>query len=151
MCSCLSGSLQLPLIPPTHLLKSISILPFPIQQHIHTGEFSFPLPHLLSIHTHLSTVFSPSLPLTPPISFSLSLSLSSLLCVFCFGAVIFRLISEVMHFLQIKEEARLHPPPPPHLPPSSTSFPPSLHSLLFSPPSAPQAREEIKEPPSFPC
>lgn len=35
----------------------------------------------------------------------------SLLCMFCSRSVIFRLISEVMHFLQIKEEARTPPPP----------------------------------------
>lgn len=37
----------------------------------------------------------------------------------------------------------------PSLPPSLLVF--SLPSLLFLPLSAPQAREEIKEPPSFPC
>lgn len=123
--SYLSGFLQRPLIPPTcRLYLYISILPFPIQLRIYTGESSFPLSHLLSIHTpiHCLTLSPPSRPT------HLLFSPSLLLCVFCFGAVIFRLISEVMHFLQIKEEARLPPPPS-----SSSSNPPSLPSSSFSP------------------
>ena len=69
---------------------------------------SFSFPHLLSRHTPTYSHTSLSVPSFLP---SLSFSLTLLLCEFCFGAVIFRLISEVMHFLQIKEEARLFLPP----------------------------------------
>lgn len=68
----LSGFLQLShttYAPPI----SISILSFPIHQCIYTGESSFPLSHLLSIHTHLSTIFSP-FPPAPPFSLPFSCS-----------------------------------------------------------------------------
>lgn len=71
----------------------------------------------LSIQVHPPSLCPPSLcsgvhPLTSSSPTHLLFSPSFLLCVFCFGAVIFRLISEVMHFLQIKEEANLPPPLP---------------------------------------
>lgn len=106
------------------------------------SPFLFPTSFLF---THTYPLFSPPPFLSPhPSPF---LSLSFLLCVFCFGAVIFRLISEVMHFLQIKEEARLHPPPP-HLPPSSSSFPPSLppQSLVLAPLGPPGQRGDKGAP-----
>lgn len=113
-----------------------SNLLFARHQSICAGESSsssFPPPPYSHTRIHC--------PAAPPISL---FSSSLLLCVFCFGAVIFRLISEVMHFLQIKEEAgAAHPPPPaprtillppPQLP-SPTSLLPTTTAAL--PPQSP--------------
>lgn len=100
-----------------------SNLLFARQRSIRAGESSsssFPPPCYSHTRIHC--------PAAPPISL---FSSSLLLCVFCFGAVIFRLISEVMHFLQIKEEAgAAHPPPPA----PRTILPPPPTPLLYFPP-----------------
>lgn len=148
MCAAICRDFSSSLIPPTRrlYLYPSSLFLFTSASIQVKPPFLFPTSFLFT-HTY---------PLSSPLSSRPTLFSPSLLfCVFCFGAVIFRLISEVMHFLQIKEEARL--PPPPSSSSSSSTPPylllllPSLPSLPFSPPSAPQAREEIKEPPSFPC
>lgn len=106
-------------ILPTHHLYLFPPSLFPSNSVIYTGESFSSFPPPFYSHTPIHCLLPPA----PPIHFSPSL----LLCVFCFSAVIFRLISEVMHFLQIKEEARLPPlslPSPPPLPPPPPSLPP---------------------------
>lgn len=107
-----------------YIYTHTSNLLFARQRSIRTGEpssSSFPPPRYSHTRIHC--------PAAPPIS---PFSSSLLLCVFCFGAVIFRLISEVMHFLQIKEEAgAAHLPPPA---PRAILLPPPPTPLLYFPP-----------------
>lgn len=136
ICQGLSSYLSYHLRTISNLYPSSLFLSSSISIQVNS-PFLFPTSFLF---THTYPLFSPPPFLSPhPSPF---LSLFFLLCVFCFGAVIFRLISEVMHFLQIKEEARLHPPPPPHLPPPPLlSLPPSSVSCSRPPrPPRPERR-----------
>lgn len=118
---------------------------------IYTGESPFPPPSsfLIHTHTHTSTGLPPYFPPHP----SPFLSISPALCVllqrsnfpFDFGGNAF-----------FTNQRGSQATPPSHsssfTPPSSLPSSPALPSRSsILPPSALQAREEIKEPPSFPC
>lgn len=163
--SCLSFSMSTARIgpsPPRTVYTSLRVA----AHHLRTfpnpypSSFSYPPVYLhrwilLSespppFYSHTPIHCPPSLPPHP----SLFLSLSAALCVllwhsnfpFDFGG---------NAFFTNQRGSRAAPPLsssylPPSIPPSSSVFPPSPVSRS-RPPRAPQAREEIKEPPSFPC
>lgn len=133
--------------PPIYLYTCFLLLVFFVYRAmvIYTGECSFPLPS--------SIVFTSGYPLNllPPHP-SPVLSIFPALCVllrssnflFDFGGNVF------FTNQRGSQPPHTHPPTPPFLLLSLLPMP-SLLCLPFWPPLALQAREEIKEPPSFPC